>query len=417
MRSRNQYGVHAIEEHLRYPDILSASLAGNSLVMRLKPFVVILSVKPAVRLPNNLGNLELSFQEPDGPKKVIITKIEEEVAGTMIPTGLRFRVLLSAESIKKAIELAKGLTDGVVSFMTLITGRGMEIPREDIAYELTENTQERDFLQVFYDVPMKEPSRRQADIQLLTDLIDKQLRLDRPLLEHIARAVRWYRLGVMVTDVFDQFNCFWIGLEALNLLLQQKLAVEDDPIACPECKHKWKSTPTVSGIRAFVQDEMKESRDFYRSMRQLRIDIMHSTKELRSLQQSASIYAPRTGEVLFRAVCFLLGFENWMKVAHGAVLREFPMRGELQGLLVGDDPNTLGPVNEDPHFEMHHEIQTAKLEENGSVTYTYETSMTTHVNTNVKFKLKEMRLYGDSETTGAITTKTLRTANGKEIPI
>jgi len=46
-----------------------------------------------------------------------------------------------------------------------------------------------------------------------------------------------------------------------------------------------------------------------------------------------------------------------------------------------------------------------------------QSSLTAHLNPNVKFSPREIRFYGDSETTGVITGKTLRTANGKETPI
>jgi len=386
-------------------------------MVNLKTFIVILSTKLAVRMPRNLGTLELNFPEPEGFTKVLINKIEEDTAGTPIQTGLQFRVFLYAENIKDAIDSAKSLTDGIVSFMTLITGRGMEIPREEVAYELTPKVQERDFLQVFYDIQIKAPSRRQVDPQNLIDFIDKQSKLERPFVEHIARAVRWYRLGATVTDIFDQFNCFWIGLEALNPLLQQKLSVKDDPLVCPKCKHEWTAIPTVSGIRAFVQDKMNEGRDLYQNIRQLRIDIMHSTKELKGLRELVSTYTPKIGEVLFRAICYLLGFENWETMQHGAILREFPMRGELQGYLIGDDPSSLGPDGQDPHFELRHQIKETKLEENGSISYIGETSLTAHLNTDVKFSPKEIRFYGDSETRGAIIRKILHTADGKEKPI
>jgi hypothetical protein len=386
-------------------------------MVELKPFVVILSIKPAVRLPKNLGTLELNFPEPEGLKKVIITKIEEEIVGTLIQTGLRFRVFLYADNAKNAVDSAKSFVDGLVSFMTLTTGRGMNIPEEEIAYELTPNVQEREFLQVFHDVPIRLPSRRQVDPQCLIDFIDKQLKLKTPFAEHIARAGRWYRLGATVTDVFDQFNCFWIGLEALNPLLQQKLSVKDDLVVCPECKHKWVATPTVSGIRLFVQAKMKEDKNLYRNIHQLRIDIMHSKKDLQALQEMASVYVPKTGEVLFRAICFLLGFNDWATMTHGPILREFPMKGELHGVLVGGDPNSLGPDGQDPHFEIHHQIKELRLGENEKPSFKGETSFTTHINANVKFQPREIRLYGDSETTGAIIDKTLHTADGKEIPL
>lgn len=384
----------------------------------MKPFVVILSVRPAVRVPRHLGYMELKFPEPEGLKRVIITKIEEkDEFGTVFQTGLLFRVFLEANSLKEAINSAKSLCDGIVSFMTLITGRGMDIPREELAYELTTSTQERDFLQVFYDIPLKSLSRRQLDPETLISFIEKSTKLDSSFFEHIARAVRWYRLGAMVTDIFDQFNCFWIGIEALNPLLQQKLSIADDPIMCPKCKHRWVAIPTVSGIRVFFQEKLKKGGNLYREIRELRNSIVHSTKGLRDLQDPVSKYAPETGEVLFRAICFLLGFEEWDTMKHGSILKEFPMRGELQGVLVGGDPSSLGPEGEDPHFELHHQITRSSIKENGTLDYKGQSSFTAHLNPKVKFTPKETRFYGDSEMKGKITSKTLVTANGKETPI
>lgn len=383
----------------------------------MKPFVVTLSVKPAVRLPKNMGTLELNFQEPSGLKKVLITKIEEESAGTQIQTGLRFRVFLEAENAKNAVNSAKGLADGIVSFMVMLTGRGMDIPREDIAYELTKDVQERDFLQVFYDVPVKLPSRRQLDPQSLISLMDRHMKLQGPFSEHVTRAIRWYRLGATVTDIFDQFNCFWIGLESLNPILQQKLSVKDDPATCPECGHKWTATPTVSGIRVFIQEKMREGKILYKNIHRLRIDIMHSTKRLWDLQELVSIYTPKTGETLFRAICYLLGFEDWETVTHGPILREFPMRGELQGSLVGGEPSSLGPDGQDPHFELHHEVKELTLREDGSTTFKGTTSLKPSLGSGVTIKPREIRFYGDTETSGAILSKTLTSADGKETPI
>jgi hypothetical protein len=104
-------------------------------------------------------------------------------------------------------------------------------------------------------------------------------------------------------------------------------------------------------------------------------------------------------------------------MTHGAILREFPMRGELQGLLIGEDPSSLGPNGQDPHFELHHNVKGLKQEDSGSVSYIVETSLTAHLNSAVEFKPLEIRLYGDSETKGAIIGKTLHTADGREKPV
>jgi len=384
---------------------------------QLKPFAVTLLLKPAVRLPTKLGTLALNFPEPDGLSQVFITKIEESVKGTTIQTGLRFKVLLNAENIRKAIDSAKARVDGIVSFLTMMTGRGMDIPREEIAYELTPNVKERAFLQVFYDPPVTLPSRRQADPQSLIDFIEKQLRLHPLYSERTARAIRWYRLGAMVSDIFDQFNCFWIGLEALNPLLQEKLSVKDDHTVCPKCKHKWVSTPTVSGIRSFFQDKIAEGKSLYQHIRRLRIGIMHSTMKLQEIHQLVSEYAPKTGEALFRAICYVSGFDEWETMSHGAILKEFPLRGELQCVLIGGDPSSLGANNEDPHFRLFYDFKELKTDDDGKATYTMTTSLTARISPTVQFRPQELRMYGDSEITGAILSKTVRRGDGTEINV
>lgn len=383
----------------------------------MKPFVIVLSLKPAVRLPQNLGRLELNFAEPDGLKKVWISKIEENIKGTPVQIGLRFRVFLNAQDIRAAIDSAKGLTDGIVSFLIMVTGRGMETPREEIAYELTPDVQERDFVQIFYDVPFKSASRRQVDPKSLIDFIDRQMKLEAPFSEHLIRAIRWYRMGAMVTDIFDQFNCFWIGLEALNPLLQQKLSVKDDPTTCPKCGHRWISTHTVSGIRVFVQNKMEEGKTLYQNIRQLRNYVIHSTKGLHNLRESVAIYAPKIGETLFRAICYASGFEEWATMTYGIILKEFPARLELQCWLVGGEPPSLGPDGQDPHFELNYEVTETKLGENGSLTYNVDYSFKAVTNPNVQWRPQETRLYGDPEIKGVILSKTVRTAGGEETPI
>jgi hypothetical protein len=383
-------------------------------VVNLKQYVVVLIAKPSARLPQNLGKLELNFTDPTGPKKLLIAKIEEESAGTIVQTGISFRVFIDSENITKAINSAKSFVDGIASFITLLTGRGMEIPLEEIAYELTPDEPKREFRQIFYDVPLKNPSRRQVDPQKLADFIDKTLKIKPPYSEHISRAIRWYRLGATVTDPFDQFNSFWIGLEALNPLLQQKFSIKDDTARCPKCKHEWIATPTVSGIRAFIQGKMNGEKHLYRNIRQLRIDIMHSTKRLSELIGLVTTNAPRTGEVLFRAICFLLEFEDWNVMKHGAILREFPVRGELHAFLVGGNPMSLGANGQDPHFKLGHNLRKIESKENEKVSFTIDTSITAQLNNGVQFERVELWFYGDSETPGEILNSSFKKAEAIE---
>ncbi|NLB55637.1 MAG: hypothetical protein GX811_07725 [Lentisphaerae bacterium] len=128
----------------------------------------------------------------------------------------------------------------------------MEPPKEELAYEVTPHVSERDFLQIFYDLPIQSTSRRQVDPKQLIEFVDKLLKTKSPFTERVQRAIRWYHLGVMQTDVLDQFNCFWIGLDALNPILQQKLEVGNEIQRCKKCGHEF-SVTTISGIRALIE--------------------------------------------------------------------------------------------------------------------------------------------------------------------
>jgi hypothetical protein len=386
-------------------------------VIKLKPYVVILTAKPAARLPvNTILNLEFKLGNPNEYKKVQISKIEEESAGVKIQTGLSFRMFLNAENVVRAVQSAKSFTDGIASFITVVTGRSMDIPREEIAYELTPNKSEREFLQVFYDIPIKSPSRRQVDPNQLTEFISKLMLMKSPLVERLQRAIRWYRLGAMQNDVYDQFNCFWIGLEALNPILQQKLNVGEEVKKCTKCGNKLVTTK-ISGIQAFIEQKTEGGSEISKKIRSLRVSIMHSTKTMSEVQELTVTYAPKTAEILFRAILFVSEFEDWSTIKYSTILREFPIRGELRGLLIGGENDALGLNGQDPCMEIHHEILKTTIDEKEKPTYTFKTFFIAQIGTNIQFRQTELLFYGDSESTGQVTDRTLIRKSGETVSL
>jgi hypothetical protein len=159
---------------------------------------------------------------------------------------------------------------------------------------------------------------------------------------------------------------------------------------------------------------MNEEKHLYRDVHQLRIDIMHSTKRLSELIGIVTTFAPKTGDVLFRAICFLLEFENWKEMKHEAILREFPMRGELHALLVGGNPMSLGPNGQDPHFELGHNLRKIESKENGKISFTFDSSFTAQLQSGVQFERVELWFYGDSETSGEILNRAFKKAEAIE---
>lgn len=359
--------------------------------INMKKYVAIFSMKPAVRLDPKLGKINLNFREKK-PKRVVIFKIEQRVSpDSTIQVGLLFRVFLSASNVEEARVEAKSLVDALASFMTLITGVGLSIPLEELVYEITPNVQEREFIQAFSHPLALRISRRILDQQLLTHVIDRSLKLKPPYFKRIGRAVRWYRMGVMTFDNFDRFNCFWIGLEALNLLLQEKLSIRHDL--------------TVSGVKAFIQQKMPNGKQLYKRIHQLRINIMHSTRELGKLISEVKELAPKTGEILFRAICFLLEVNGWDAVAYQNILERVPTRLELHGTIIGGKPDSLGPEGKDPYFEPKPPVINWKVSKDGTPTFTVEFSFVARLNSNVQWRKGEVRIYGDEETRGELKTE------------
>jgi hypothetical protein len=368
----------------------------------MKEYVVCLSLEPAVRFQPNIDNIILNFEEPEKPKKIIISKIEKTLSGCNVQSGLHFRVFLKANNIKEAINEAKSFTDGIISFITLVTGVGLDIPIEKLAYEITKNVKERDFLQVLHD-PLHLPiSRRTLDHKLLTLLIDKIIKLEPSLRERVGRAIQWYRMGSMASNIFDKFNCYWIGLEALNPILQEKFSVGDDPVKCPACGHEWIHIPTVSGIRTFIQTKIPEGKKLYKRFHRLRVNLMHSKRALETLYGEATSLVPKIAEVLFRAICFILEVANWEKIPYKGILEKVPLRVELEAILVGGEPESLGPDGQDPFFEPKHAILTFKTFPD-KVTFETTSEFTAHLNLNVKWRPREIRIYGDKEVNASIT--------------
>lgn len=256
-------------------------------------------------------------------------------------------------------------------------------------------------MQIYYD-PFNVPiSRRNLDHQLLIQLMDRFTKLKGPVSNRIAQAIRWYRMGTMASDLFDRFNCFWIGLEALNPILQEKFSISDDMTRCPKCGYEWVSTPTVSGIRTFIQNEIPEGKKLYRRLRSLRNYIVHGKKKLDEMRKEVFELTPKLAEVLFRAICFLLGIEEWSKVPHKVILEQIPLRIELEAILVGGTSESLGVDGKDPFFEAKHEGFTI-IKSGKDITFKVTSNFTPRLSPEVKWRPLEVRFYGDPEVTSSI---------------
>lgn len=367
-------------------------------------YMVVLSAKPATRLKEG-EVIHLTFERPDGKKNEIVIKnlIERDEAGTDIPIGLLFRVKQYAESLDDAVKEAASLADGVVSFMTLATGVGIPVVREGLAYDITPNIEDREFIQFFHDLPLKSPSRRELPPKFFLELMNKIIKNpDQKTVERMRRAVRWYRMGVLATDVFDKFNCFWIGLECLNPLLQRSFKVSDDPIHCPNCGHEWVATPTTSGIRKFILTAFSAEKRLYRRMKDLRISVMHGREELIKFISEARELSPLTELALVKAILYLLEIDFPKDLEKNTISNVVPFKAAIEGTLHGSDIDKLGPPNEDPHLELvSHELAESEVAEKG-ITRTVTTKTICRLGPETRISVHGWRVYGEELTLGDV---------------
>lgn len=380
----------------------------------MKPFVVIFGLKPAVGIERKINNFDFTFNEFDGAKRVIIMRLEEKINNQLVQTGLLFRVYIQAENVNHARDRAKGFVDGVIGLLTFATNVGLSIPKEILAYELTPNTEEREFLQIFHDPANITVSRRMINHDFFIRFTDRIYKQGEATYHNIARALRWYRMGILTFDIFDKFTCFWIGLEALNPLLQEKLGAshESKKVKCAKCGNEWVvSNPTVSGIKCFVNDKMQNP-PLYKSFHELRVKLLHSTCELGKIGQEINELTPKLAETLFRAVCFVLDFEDWVSLPYKEILESVPLRLEVEGRLLGDYSGNLGFDGRDPHLEPSHKLVDFKVEGNGLLTFTNTSDFRIMIDPFKSFHLSEIRMYGDKETTGTIASVGKKDKNG-----
>jgi hypothetical protein len=323
---------------------------------QLGTYRVVCHAKPATLFEKPGDQLVLRFPTPDrGFETVVIREVTERVSENFVPVGLEFRAEVKASKIEEAIVRGASLADAIASFITLVTGAGTPTVRPMLCYEITEGKSEREFRQFFDDATFLNPSKRVLPHMDLIDRIDRLYKIREPgLSERIIRAIRWYRWGTGSPDPYDRFVAYWIGLEALNKILQDRLKAEDVKTDCPKCGYSWVSVPTVTGIREFVKQFFEDGGTLYQRMHALRINVMHSKVPLDNLSSEVAELAPKAGNVLLAAIYYLLSITPPWNFPSHILTNAFPFRVVVEARIVSGKIEDAFLDQQDPHFKPEH---------------------------------------------------------------
>jgi len=382
-------------------DLQTVGYSGRIMTTAFGTYRVISHAGPATVFEKPGGELVLRFPTPDrGFETLVIRELGERISDNFVPTGLEFRAEVRSSSIEEAVARGASLADGVASFITLVSGVGTPIVRPMLCYEITQGKSEREFRQFFDDVTFLSPSRRFLPHEQLLDRIDRFYKIQEPAVsERIIRAIRWYRWGTGSPDPYDRFVAYWIGLEALNKILQERLRIEDDKTDCPKCGHSWVTTPTVSGIRAFVRQFLEDGGRLYQRMHALRISVMHSNAPLDSLTSEIAELAPKAGNALLAAVFYLLSIDPPWNFPAQILTNAFPFRVVVKAKILSDKIEDAFSNKEDPHFKAEHALVEFSPERlvGGTLKMKVTTRITAVIGSKAKFNVYGWGIQGEGK--------------------
>ena len=360
----------------------------------LSKFVVNFWARPAVKIS---GKFEFNLLKYDvGDIKLSAQDIfANDSAGTTYPTGIQVSVELWAESKEEAIEKASGWAGGLVSSASFISDIGMPSFQVETAYDLTPNAESRDFIQFFYDFPIIPISNGQLPPELFSDCFGKLIDGNTKHRDRLQRAIGRYSKSLTETNVIDQFSSIWIGFEALNEALREKLNAPDEITKCPDCGHEHRIS-SLSGVKHFITQNSPEGSDLFKKGRRVRVDILHSTKNLEGILPEIASLVPRLRAELRSATFFLLDLRDTSPSREQPITNVVPIFTALEAKIVG--AKDVAPLVNDfggPHLEIIDIHVESHVEKDQTVLFSIQPKFIGRVTDSAKFEVYASSMYGE----------------------
>ncbi len=349
----------------------------------------------------------MSLDLPGRSKDMVNVKIRQLFEGgatARVPTGLTFDVTIEATTRNEAIESARRTADGIASFVTLTTGVGIPALQLIKCLDMAANKTEREYVQFYSDLPAGQPSRGNLNPQTLIKALDRYFAISDPkLLSRVARAVRWYRRGITSTDPFDRFSSYWIGMEALNKALQNMLDLKDEEDFCPNCSYSLGKSESMSGAKAFIDKFFDNSGSLFKSLRNYRVKIIHSTTDLQDIVQEVSNLAPTLGNIVLGAVNFVCGVSPPWEFPREIISNSVPLEMTLESLIISDTIEDVYPEGNDfPDVEVVHHLDSANRSQHNKFTTTGTTKFTFRIGPKARIRPLRFKVYGEGEGSGKL---------------
>jgi hypothetical protein len=339
-------------------------------------FSVLLELSPSVKIPN-YDQLLYDFPNNNRIKSMRIIPIMRSVKEEILQAGLTFKIILTAKNMDEAVKYAHMLADLTCTGYSIMSGVGLSVPKVLIAYDSTEGKNEREFSQYFYGPQIFgltfQPSTINLDMESSTLFLNQFFSTsNNKEKERIARSLRWYRLGLLESDHYDSYICFWTGLENLDSSLKKQLSIRSRSRKCPHCSgtegviciqcgEKISPPPPTIGIEGFME-KMGLDEETYRELSRVRNDIIHGNALLSKLEVDVNKNLPILSEILFRAILYLCSDQNWEEHKYPTMMRNIEIWMKISTKLIGLNPLDIQNLEMEPHFALINDVEKVKTE-------------------------------------------------------
>lgn len=244
------------------------------------------------------GKISFNILRAGGDTRNCIVDNVRNTFGSYI--GLSYSETLKAESIRAAVNAARGDMFELSSMLSFGTGVSVSEPRPYVAFTNEKDQTRHQFYQCeeISDFPYSSGTARSDSI---TQIIRRFGELEsseqgRSVRDRLGSSLQILRRAQGIDDdPFTQFILLWAALEVLNDPLVRELGL-DDPERCPSCGRS-KDSINVRGFRAYAERFSEDKRDDFEACYSIRNEILHRTKDFVGARNRAQARTP-----------FLMGF-------------------------------------------------------------------------------------------------------------
>lgn len=254
-------------------------------------------------LPNN-GKLKTEITSNDSNMSIVISNISTiNLIGKEFSKRLSVIAEIEGKDILSAVGKCKYFAEQILDRIALEVGMPIEELEIYRAFDITGENEDTEFVGFDYDVLDKIGSKA-MNLRRFDEII-KNTNLSN---DRLARSLHWYRKGLNEIDLLDIFSYFWISLETLNPLFENKYPEAYEIRKCKKCNAETKSKNTAP-LKMFFQEILKNV-ELYSKARKIRVSIVHGIEDTVTIQSKALEIIDELELACRKAIFYLLDIDG-----------------------------------------------------------------------------------------------------------